>query len=70
MQKAMNRVHGLMDRRRSRSTMDWSRGAAVASPELAVGAAPVSGSSPWQRGKGEEPMGVLTEVEIGQRDDG
>jgi hypothetical protein len=42
----------------------------VASPELAVGAAPVSGSSPWQRGKGEEPMGVLTEVEIGQRDDG
>jgi hypothetical protein len=27
-------------------------------------------SSPWQREKEEDPMGVLTEVKIGRHDDG
>jgi hypothetical protein len=33
----MNRVHGLVDRRRSRSTMDRSKGVAVGSLELTLG---------------------------------
>jgi hypothetical protein len=66
----MNRFHGLVDRWRSRSTMDWSRGAAVGSPELTLGAAPVSGSSPWVKEKGEELQGVLTVGESGRRIEG
>jgi hypothetical protein len=66
----MNRVHGLVDRRHSRSTMDRSRGAAVGSRELALGAAPVSGSSPWVEEKGDELRGFLTMGESGRRVEG
>jgi hypothetical protein len=66
----MNRVHGLVDQRRSRSTMKRSRGAAVGSPELVLGAAPVSGSSPWVEEKGEELWGVLTVGESGRHIEG
>jgi hypothetical protein len=66
----MNHVHGLVDRWHSRSTMDRSRGAAVGSLELALGAAPVSGSSPWVEEKGEELRGVLTVGESGWRIEG
>jgi hypothetical protein len=41
--------------------MDRSSGAAVDSPELTLGAAPVSGSSPRVGEKGEELWEVLTE---------
>jgi hypothetical protein len=61
----MNRVHGLMDQRRSRSTMDRSRGAAVGSPELALGAAPVSGSSLGVEEKGEEVGGSSPWARVG-----
>jgi hypothetical protein len=42
----VNCVNGLVDRRCSRSTVDRSRGAAVGSLELMIGAASVSGSLP------------------------
>jgi hypothetical protein len=41
--------------------MDGSNGAVVGSPELVLGAAPVSGSSPRVGKKGEELWGVLTD---------
>jgi hypothetical protein len=50
----MDQFHGLMDRWHSRSTMDRSNGAVVGLPELALGAAPVSGNSLRVGEKGEE----------------
>jgi hypothetical protein len=69
-QKVVNHVHGLGDQRRSRSTVYRSREAAVGSLELALGAAPVSGSSASFEEKGEELWGVLTVGESGQHIEG
>jgi hypothetical protein len=61
----VDRFHGFVDRRRSESPTDRSNGAVAGSLELALGATPVSGSSPQVGEKGEElrgeGRGVFTE---------
>jgi hypothetical protein len=54
----------------SRSTMDRSRGAAVGSLELVLGAAPLNGCLPRIEEKGEELWGVLSVGKSGRRVDG
>jgi hypothetical protein len=66
----MDQVHESVDRGRRRSTVDHGHRLGGGSPENGRNGAPVRGTSPWLRKKGEGMTVSLTDCKRGQRRDG
>jgi hypothetical protein len=65
----VDHVHGLMDRRRSRSTMDHGQRIGQSSTECGLAGAVGLRSLPQLHREGEEDEGVLTPGGIGRQGD-
>jgi hypothetical protein len=74
--KVVDRVHGAVDRRCSRSTVDWRRarstvarsgGGGQCSPEHELTGVLVRGTLPWRRGEQEKGTGIPTPVGMRQQ---
>jgi hypothetical protein len=65
----MDPVHSSVDNRRHRSTMDHGQGLDGGSPKDGRNGAPVRGTSPWLRKKGEGTAVILTGCKRGRRRD-
>jgi hypothetical protein len=65
----VDHVHGLVDRRRSRSTMDHKQRISQSSLECGLAGAAGLGSLPQLHGEGVENDGVLTPCSIGRLGD-
>jgi hypothetical protein len=65
----MDHVHGLVDRRRTRSTMDHEQRISRSMLECGLTSAAGLESLPQLHEKGEEDEGFLTPGGVGRRDD-
>jgi hypothetical protein len=65
----VDHVHGLVDRRRSRSTVDHGQRIGRSSPECGLAGAAGLGSLLPLHEEGEEDEGVLTPGSVGRRGD-